>query len=204
MPAFELIDQPFAEILRRVAELASIVGHVLGHLGHVGGNAGALFVDIGIGDLVGVLEHRARLVGKPELDAVLEQQRREHGDQQRRHRRDGGEQRDEPDVQPRAGGTAPPRGQHQRQAARDQYDQHHQRQQIADQDQRHHRRRKAAGRSVAPGQDRIARQAEGDNEQADADLEPGVKIDAGHPAVQPPPRRSPAAVLRSASGVTNG
>lgn len=103
-----------------------------------------------------VLQHPARAVGIPELDAVLEQQRGDDGDQEHRHRRHRRKQRHEADVQATGAADGGRRGPAARDAAPEQHHQEHARDEVRDEQRRDQERGEQPVRPERLGQRKVA------------------------------------------------
>ena len=147
-----VIERDGGEIVREVAR----------HRADFADDALLVLLDIGLGDAIRVDEHHPRLVREPELHPVLEQDRGEDHDEQRRHGGDHRKQRDKPDVKtppPAHAGAACPS---QRDPAREQDEQAHQRHEVDDEQERHDRRRQQVLRGALVGEREIGRRDDAD------------------------------------------
>ena len=156
--------------------------HVGGHRANVADDPLLILLNIGLGDAVGIAQHRFCTVGKPELHPELEQQQCESHHQQRRHRRNGGKQRDQPDMHAGTCPALPPVGQQDCQSPGDEDSECHQRDEVGNDQQGDGCRRKAVGRGPLPGQHPVADQAEQDRGDRETNLQPRIEVRARHPA----------------------
>ena len=181
---------------RAFAEIAGIAGHVGGHHHDIVADALAVFLNIGMRDLVGAVENGLHPIGKPELHAELEQQRGEHHHQQRWHRGNAGKQRHQAQVQLGNGQALAPVGDQYGKPPADQHHQQHRRDQTGHQHQRHQRLRRTSGRHFAAGEQRIAGPAHDDGGRRRQHFKPWIEIIVAgatqHPAQQPPPAQAKA------------
>ena len=142
-----LLLKQLIELVAAWIEFRQAAVHIACHNNGFGSHVVALVDERGIRDVDRIVYDLARAVGKPELEARLDQQRGEDGDRDRRHGSDHREERDEAHVElplahplPRAAAAGDePREKNEQNDGGDE---------IADHQERDHRRAQQVGRAM--------------------------------------------------------
>ena len=146
-----------------------------------------MFLQIRSGNLQGLRQRRPHGVIEPGLDAIVEERHREASHDDRRGHGDAAEQHDQPDMQLRTGGAAPPLHPHTRQPHRENSSQQQQQRQIGHQQRQADARLQPERRTAC--QDDKRRQSDRERERGqnqDRDLANGCVRGTNQPCA---PRR---------------
>ena len=107
-PHSRLVREELIEQLRIAHQGGRLPIEIVGHRECLGADALPVLAEIGLGDRARRLDGGAHPLAEPRLDAEIEEQRREHGDENCRRDRDQAEQDDDAHVQAGPGEAAPP------------------------------------------------------------------------------------------------